>query len=337
MVRLLTVDDVCRISREVGIQTIFKDLIDRLERDFARWHQFQKMARIATHYPQGVIELMPISDDEFYAYKFVNGHPDNPSLDRQTVTAVGMLADVATGYPLMLSEMTLLTAMRTAAVSGLASKYMANPGSHTMGMIGTGSQAEFQALAHHVAVGTHTIQYYDIDPAAMEKFSNNLSAFDIACIPCEGALKTIQNMSIVTTATAKKAKVNILAHDWIQPGVHINAVGGDCPGKTEIDHALLTRAKIVVEYLPQTMQEGEIQNLSEDEVHAELWELICREKPGRTDPSEITLFDSVGFALEDYSILTYFYELASKNDVGRVVEMVPHLRDPKNLFGLLSR
>ena len=102
---------------------------------------------------QGVIELMPICDDEYYAFKYVNGHPYNPQSNKLTVVAVGMLSQVKDGYPLMISEMTLLTALRTAGTSALAARYLAKPNSKVMAMIGTGSQSEFQVIAHHVKGG----------------------------------------------------------------------------------------------------------------------------------------------------------------------------------------
>ena len=103
-----------------------------------------------------------------------------------------------------------------------------------------------------------------------------------------------------------------------------------------MDPALLHRAKIVVEFLEQTKLEGEIQNLNTDIVYAELWELVSDKKVGRTDEQEVTFFDSVGFAIEDYSILNYFYEQANHMDLGEQVNLVPELNDPKNLFSLIK-
>lgn len=104
------------------------DLAAEIEADFRRWPLFDKTPRVASHSDVGVIELMPTSDGETYGFKYVNGHPSNMKKGLQTVTAFGLLADVATGYPLMLSEMTILTALRTAATSAMAAKWLAPKG-----------------------------------------------------------------------------------------------------------------------------------------------------------------------------------------------------------------
>lgn len=335
MVRVITVDDVRTIIRKVTLKTFFLRLIDRLEQDYARSEQFSKTPRLASHLPHGVIELMPISDQDYYSFKFVNGHPDNPAANKQTVVAVGMLADISTGYPVLMSEMTLLTALRTAATSALASKYLARKDVRRFGIIGTGAQSEFQVLAHHFLLGVDQIYYYDIDPHAMEKFADNLCSYGMELMPCRNGEEVVANSQILTTATANKAVVKVVADSWIKPGMHINGIGGDCPGKTELDHALLHRCKIVVEHLEQTKHEGEIQQVAGNPVYAELWELAARIKPGRQSDQEITLFDSVGFALEDYSVLRLIYKLAEEFHVGHMLDMVPSAQDPKDLYAML--
>lgn len=336
MVRVITVDDVRSIVRKVTLKGFFLQLMDRLVQDFSRWHDFNKMPRLATHYPQGVIELMPVSDQDYYAFKYVNGHPKNSLNHRQTVVAFGALADVATGYPVLMAEMTLLTAMRTAATSVLAAKYLARKTVKSFGIIGTGAQSEFQVLAHHFVLGLKNIYYFDVDPAAMKKFSENLRTFDLHLHPCTDARSVVEQSDIITTATADKTRAKVILSDWVQPGLHINGIGGDCPGKTELEISLIAACKIVVEQLAQTRVEGEIQHVSEDTVFAELWELVAGKKIGRENDEEITLFDSVGFALEDYSVLRLVYRLAEEYHVGHMLDMVPNQRDPKDLYSLLN-
>src|ERR1700737_1266036 len=118
-----------------------------IEADYRRWDDFEKSPRHAIHSSVGVIELMPTSDGRLYSFKYVNGHPKTTAKNLLTVTAFGMLADVATGYPLLLSEMTFVTALRTAAISALASSRIARPASRVMALIGNGAQSEFQAIA----------------------------------------------------------------------------------------------------------------------------------------------------------------------------------------------
>ena len=115
MTLLLTVDNIKSLIQKIGIHPFYDLLFKQLTQDFTDWDQFKPYPRHVTHYPHGVIELMPISKNDFYAFKLVNGHPNNPDQKKLTVAAVGMLSDVPTGYPQLFCEMTLLTAFRTSA------------------------------------------------------------------------------------------------------------------------------------------------------------------------------------------------------------------------------
>lgn len=334
---LFTVSDLKKLIDDIGLLEFFKLTIDSLHEDYSHWHDFQMIPRVATHFSHGVIELMPASTREFYGFKYVNGHPFNPQQQKLTVTAVGMLAEVASGYPLLISEMTVLTAIRTAATSALASRYLALQNTKKFGIIGTGSQAEYQVLAHAVELGIDEVFYYDIDPRAMEKFARNLQSYDIQLTACANVQQVVDHSQLLTTATADKAAAKIVCDAMITKGIHINSIGGDCPGKTEIDKKLLQRSKIVVEFLAQSLIEGEIQNMTSQDVSAELWELVCGQKTVRDNAEDVTLFDSVGIALEDYSILKLVYRLAQKYQLGRKVDILPELADPKDLFSALIR
>lgn len=332
MIRLITLADIKTLIHKIGIKKFFLELITFLEEDFARWEQFEKIPRVAMHAHQGVIELMPTSDGELFSFKYVNGHPYNPKINKLNVVAVGLLADARTGYPLLLSEMTLLTALRTAATSALAAKYLAKKEVNHIGIIGTGAQAEFQVLAQHALFDINSVRYFDIDPNAMNKFENNLMNHPFKCIPCRDAKAVLDHIDIITTATAAKAKTKIIENDWVYAGLHINGIGGDCPGKTELDPTILSRTKTVVEFIPQSKMEGEIQ-AGDFPIYAELWEIVTGNKTGRVNNNEITLFDSVGFALEDFSVLRLVNKLAAEHHIGTISDLIPELRDPKNLFG----
>jgi ornithine cyclodeaminase len=167
-VPFVSVENMMRLVHHIGLEPMLKELAAEIEADFIRWPLFDKTPRVASHSDVGVIELMPTSDGETYGFKYVNGHPSNMKKGLQTVTAFGLLADVATGYPLMLSEMTILTALRTAATSAMAAKWLAPKGATVMAMIGNGAQAEFQALAFKAICGITEVRLYDIDPAATE-------------------------------------------------------------------------------------------------------------------------------------------------------------------------
>ena len=129
-----------------------------------------------------------------------------------------MLADVATGYPLLLTEMTILTALRTAATSAMAAKYLAPKGAATMAIIGNGAQCEFQALAFKAMLGIKAVRLYDIDPAATRKAARNLVAAGLSVTACRSAEEAVLGAEIVTTATADKARARILTDNMIGAG-----------------------------------------------------------------------------------------------------------------------
>lgn len=337
MVRLVDVPLMLRLLREVGVEQFLVGLTAHIEADFRRWLAFDKSPRLASHSPAGVIELMPTNDAALYSFKFVNGHPANTAQGKLTVTAFGALADVHTGYPLLICEMTLLTALRTAATSALAAKHVAAPGATVMALVGTGAQAEFQALAFKAVNGVRTVRYFDCDAPAMHKFARNLAGVaGLQLVPAASAAQAAQGAHIITTATAKKARVPVITAAMIHPGVHLNAIGGDCPGKTEIEESVVRSARVVVEYAPQARIEGEIQGLGAGFPVIELWEIITGRKPGRESAGQITLFDSVGFAIEDFAALRYVAGLLEDMSIDASMSLVPELRDPKNLYAALG-
>ena len=337
MVQFVGVETIVELVRSNGPEHFLSGLVAYIEQDFLRWESFEKSARLASHSRDGVIELMPTSDGELYAFKYVNGHPNNTRDGLLTVTAFGVLADVRTGYPLLLSEMTLATALRTAATSALAAKYLARKDSKVMALIGLGAQAEFQALAFKAALGVRQLRVFDVDPAATEKFTANLAGYGVTIVPANTVADAVRGADIVTTATAAKSRAAVITSDMIAEGVHFNAIGGDCPGKTEIHRDALLRARIFVEFPPQTRIEGEIQQLPADSEVTELWRVIAGQATGRINARDVTLFDSVGFAIEDYSTLRYLRDLMKASGLDRELDLVPHLDDPKNLFGIVSK
>ena len=337
MTQLVDVTNMCRWIDHHGVEKIIAGILEYIEKDFVRWEEFDKIPRVASHTPIGVIELMPTSDSVEYGFKYVNGHPSNPARGFQTVTAFGFLADVDNGYPTFEAEMTLLTALRTAATSAMAAKYLARKDSEVMAMIGSGSQSEFQALGFRAALGIELVRIFDIDPNAMEKFRRNIEPLGIEVYIADSVEDALEGADIITTCTADKAQNTILDYSLVRPGVHINGVGGDCPGKTELDPRILDDATVFVEFPPQTRIEGEIQNKDEDFEVVELWKVIAGKVPGRSSDEEITLFDSVGFAIEDFSALRYLRDSTAGTDFQTYIELVADPDDPKDLFSLTTK
>ena len=329
---ILDVYDIKKIIQKTGFKNFFLELTDMLESDYKNWENFNKIPRVATHFQYGVIELMPTSDEEFYSFKYVNGHPRNPKFDKTTVMATGQLSVIKTGEPLMISEMTMLTALRTGANSAMAGKYLARKNSHILCLIGTGAQSEFQTLAFDTQFDIKEIRYFDIDEKAMDKFERNIKPYGFNLMRCTSAKEAVQGADIVTTITADKKNQTIITKDMIEEGMFINGVGGDCPGKTEMSKDVVEASNVFVEYLPQTKIEGEIQQVSDDFPTTELQEVIKGLKVGRKNDSEITLFDSVGFAIEDFSVLKLIYKLAKQYNIGKELDLIPVMDDPKDLF-----
>ncbi|UWR20920.1 ornithine cyclodeaminase [Sulfitobacter sp. S190] len=337
LVPFVSVDHMMKLIHRIGIEKMLSGITDYIEEDFKRWQLFDKTPRVASHSEVGVIELMPTSDGEVYGFKYVNGHPDNTKGGLQTVTAFGLLSDVATGYPVLLSEMTILTALRTAATSALVARTLAPSGSKVMAMIGNGAQSEFQSIAMKAVVGIEEVRLFDIDPAATRKCAENLRGSGLRVVECRSSEEAILGAQIITTCTADKQYATILTDNMIGSGVHINAIGGDCPGKTELAPAILHRSTIFVEYPEQTRIEGEIQQLAADHPVTEMWEVFTGATPGRSSAEQITLFDSVGFATEDFSALRYVLDAVAEHDISIPLDLLADPDDPRDLFGMVQR
>ncbi|WP_167133269.1 ornithine cyclodeaminase [Paramicrobacterium chengjingii] len=333
MVRFVGVQNAVRWIQATGLETILGELSEYVADDYRRWESFDKSPRVANHSPIGVIELMPTSDGHLYGFKYVNGHPSNPSRGLQTVTAFGVLSDVASGYPLLVAEMTLLTALRTAATSAMAAKHLARRDSTTMAMIGAGTQAEFQAIAVRETLGIRTLRVFDTDPLASAKLVRNLTPLGFDVYVASDSADAVAGADVITTCTADKANATVLTDDMVQPGVHINAIGGDCPGKTELDAAILRRADVFVEFPEQTRIEGEIQQVESDFAVTELWQVVSGTTAGRASAEQITVFDSVGFAIEDFSVLRYLHDKTNHSAFSIDIDLVADPDDPKDLFG----
>ena len=266
-----------------------------------------------------------------------SGHRQARVLAQQREQLAVGVVEVDTGYPLLLSELTLTTALRTAATSALAARRLARPGARRMALIGNGAQSEFQALAFHTLLGIDEIRAFDLDPAATAKLVRNLAPYPgLRVLRAASTAQAVRGADIVTTVTADKTRATIITPAMIEPGMHLNAVGGDCPGKTELHADVLRRARVIVEYEPQSRVEGDIQQLPADFPVTELWRVRAGLAAGREHADQVTVFDSVGFALEDYSALRYVYELALERGIGVDVALVPPGANPKDLFGRIA-
>ena len=337
LVPFVSVENMLALIYSHGIRTCLAELADMIEADFKRWPEFDKIPRVASHSKVGVIELMPTSDGVDYTFKFVNGHPSNTKAGLQTVTAFGVLASVDTGYPELSSEMTLLTALRTAATSAMVTRALASKSAKTAAIIGNGAQSEFQILALAAVCGITDFRLFDIEPAATRRCIANLEGQDLDLTACASIEKAMQGAEIVTTCTADKSYQTILTDNLVGAGLHINAIGGDCPGKTELHRDILLRSDIFVEYPEQTRIEGDIQQLAPDHPVTELWQVLTGDQPGRTSADQITVFDGVGFAVEDFSAMRWLREKVAQGAACEMLDLVADPDDPRDLFGMTKR
>jgi ornithine cyclodeaminase len=206
-----------------------------------------------------------------------------------------------------------------------------------MAIIGNGAQAEFQAVAFKALLGVDHLRLYDIDRSASAKCVRNLAGMGFDITVCNTIEEAMEGAEIVTTVTADKQNATILTDNMVGSGLHINAVGGDCPGKTELHADILKRSDIFVEYPPQTRIEGEIQQLTPDHPVTELWRVITGQETGRASERQITLFDSVGFAIEDFSALRYVKRQIEQTGLYEELDLLADPDEPRDLFGMLLR
>lgn len=336
MTRFIDIDDMKKVVALSGVASFINQLANYIEQDFVRWKEFDKTPRVASHSEIGVIELMPTADAELYGFKYVNGHPQNALHNQLTVMAFGALTKTSTGYPVLLSEFTLATALRTAATSVLAAKYLMRKDARYMAVIGNGAQSEFQIIGFADVLGVTDFYLYDVDQAATEKLIGNLHSYPgIQLHFCSSIEDALAQADIITTITADKTNATIISASHIKKGMHINAVGGDCPGKTELEANILDNADVFVEFTPQSRIEGEIQQMPDDFPVTELWEVITAQRTGRRNDEVVTVFDSVGFAIEDFSTLRLINDIAVKHSIGHDIALVPNPQNPRDLYSLL--
>jgi hypothetical protein len=191
------------------------------------------------------------------------------------------------------------------------------------------------ALGFRALLGIDRLQVWDVNPAAIAKFRVNMAGLGFQVADARSAPEAVLGADIITTVTADKTKATILPDNVVGAGIHINAVGGDCPGKTELAPAILSRSTVFVEYAEQTRIEGDIQQMPADFPVTELWRVFTGEAPGRSTPDEITLFDSVGFGIEDFSALSYVHALVEGREDLRRLDLIVELDNPRDLYTLL--
>jgi len=309
------------------------ELIQALEQAHIQYssHRAVMPVRLVVPLPQiqGRITSMPgfLTDDKALGMKVVTYFQQNPKHDLPAILATIMLFSAETGKVMAMMDGSYITAIRTACASAMATKALASPKSRVVGILGAGVQArahlDVLARVRNIA----TFRVYSSSgtsaPALRKEMEKRINA---AIEVVSSAEQAVRDAEIVVTVTT--AKEPIIKADWLKPGAHVNAVGSHRPELREIDGVTLARAKIVVDSREAIMAEcGDVllaieeKSISPSAIHAEIGEILAGVKPGRTDESEITLYKSIGIAIQDVAAAHLIYEKALRQGVGTTVEI----------------
>lgn len=271
----------------------------------------------------GGLWAMPAFVNGAAGLKWANSHPDNPKHHNlPTVMAVMVYNDPATGLPLSIMDGTTITKLRTAAASVIASKYLAPPGSKTLGIIGCGAQAMPHIIYLRRVFEFEHIYLYDQDETAAEHLA---AAVGRIAVPVRSAREAAQAEIICTLTPGHQI---VLRDEWVGPGRHINAVGADVLGKQEIESSLLHRARVFVDDIEEATHNGEISTpiangqYRREAVAGTIGRVVAGITPGRTAPAEITVFDSTGLAIEDVATARYLYDKAVAARQGTRIDLL---------------
>lgn len=337
---LLEETDIVHLLKDkITLNSFLSRLIKDLEEGFKQFAERQIVTppRHEFYFNNGSVESMSASDRDYFSCKIVNTHRENPSkFGIPTIIASGILVDGETGYPLMITGSTILTALRTGVASAIATKYLSREDdSNTLGIIGNGAQSLPQLHAISLIHNIKKVYVYDLDFNASVSFKKSAENIckDLEVNISSNSQEVCSKSDILVTATCKdKNTLPIIYDKWIEDGKHINAIGGDSPNKIELEKSLLERSKIVVDFKDQAVYEGEVQQISDGKIYANLPEIVAGQKSGRINNDEITIFDSVGFAMEDLQVYKLIYQLAIKEKIGKRIDITSIPKYSKNIY-----
>jgi alanine dehydrogenase len=306
--RLINIGDVIGV-----VESAFKDYTEG---------KGEMPSKVYLTVKDGDFRAMPASLPGAAGMKWVSVHTDNPAKGLPTVMAVLILNDADTGYPLAIMDASETTALRTAATSTIASKYLARKDLKTLGIVGAGYQAYHHIKAHCELFKFQEIMVSDISPKATGRLIDSLPNLPLRACSLEETVKA----DIVCTLTP--AHQPVVLNKWLKPGTHINAVGADAEGKEELEPSILIEARVVVDDLRQAIHAGEINVpvstgiYKKEQIFATLGEIIAGYKQGRTNNEMITVFDSTGLAIEDIAVAGLVYEKARQHGAGVSLNLV---------------
>jgi alanine dehydrogenase len=311
-----------------------REAIVAIEKAFLEYNQGKAVCPrrliISVNKHGGFVYYMPsyLSQTESLAIKTVSQYEENPKHGLPTILASVLLNDPKNGKPLVMMEGTYLTAIRTGAASGVATKYLARKDSSIVGVIGTGGQARAQVWAlREVLANLDKTKAYDVVPHRAKEFAGSISKeLGLSVETVETSRECVEESDVLVLATT--SKVPVLDGDWVKTGTHLNSIGVVGPEGRELDDKIVEKAKIVVDTREGALAEtGDliipIRNgvISESSIYAELGEIVGGKKSGRTSDDEITCWKAVGLAIEDAAAAKLVYDKAMREGIGKEVKM----------------
>lgn len=311
-----------------------EDAIDAVEAGFKAFNSDRAVVPfpVALNIPDGNgdIHIKPgyMKGTPSYTVKIASGFYDNPKLGMSASHGMLLVFDSKTGHPLCFEvDRCFLTDLRTAAAGAVAAKVLAKKSVSKVAVIGTGTQARLQIQALSKVRSFDELRVWGRDHAKAEAYAKEMSRkLGVDVVPVSSAEDAVRGSEIVVTATMSTSP--IIKVEWISGGTHITAMGSDEPGKNEVDPKILSRAdKVVVDSLKQCAKLGEVHHaledgsMNEEDVHAELGEVLLGKKPGRESDKEVTVCDLTGIAIQDVAISQLVYEKAKKAARGFYIEV----------------
>ena len=343
---ILSNNDVQKIINQCGLDSLMDELIGRTKSAIKNFDPAKTVIPIRSGFnyekPQtGLVEWMPLYEREKnVTIKVVGYHPSNPTVNNlPTILSTVSIYDTATGHLLGLMDGVLLTALRTGAASAIASKILGHPNSEVLGLIGCGAQAVTQLHALSRIFDFKKVLVYDIDVNAALSFRRRCEVLDIpATIVLSDINEIVSESDIICTATSiEVGKGPLFQNLSTKPHLHINAVGSDFPGKTELPIDLLKNSFVCPDFLDQAVIEGECQQLAKNQIGDDLVKVVQQLSDYAFLQNKLTVFDSTGWALEDHIAMQLFMEHAHKLGLGQEIEIENISSDVKNPYQFLSK
>lgn len=277
----------------------------------------------------GLMGLMPAymsGERPAYGLKAVCVFPQNSKIGKDAHQGSVMLFSAETGEMLALMNASAITAIRTAAVSGVATRLLAKEDAGDLAIIGSGVQARSHLAAMAAVRPIRRARVASRAPANAQKFVSEMSPhYNFPIEPVESVEAAVRGADIIVTATT--AVTPVLHRDWVATGAHLNVVGSSIPTTREVDTATMAAASLFVDRRESTLNEAgdylfaaREGGIGPDHIKAEIGEVLIGAKPGRMSPAEITLFKSLGLAVEDLASAEYLYRQAQKEGAGTWVE-----------------